>query len=145
MIKPHTKFEVSKFMHYEDMKGKAKCRKWVVWGIRGQWRSPAMSPFDRAHTTSYLTLNRNYASILYRFRVIASYSSKVADFNLLHLNLASALGWSGRILRRSLAAGNYSHCAIVWCYLRDRMFSRFDTIPACDGLADRRTDTRWRL
>jgi len=27
MIKPHTKFEVSMFIHYEDMKGNAKCRK----------------------------------------------------------------------------------------------------------------------
>ena len=27
-----------------------------------------MSPFDRAHTISYSYFNRNYASILYRFR-----------------------------------------------------------------------------
>jgi len=26
MINPHTKFEVSTFTHYEDMKGNAKCR-----------------------------------------------------------------------------------------------------------------------
>ena len=43
------------------------------------WRSLAMSPFDRAHTTSF---NRNYESVLYRFRVrpIANYLSKVANF-----------------------------------------------------------------
>ena len=47
----------------------------------GQPRSPAMSPFDTAHTTSYSTFNRNYASIfnLVPF-LIASYLSKVAHF-----------------------------------------------------------------
>jgi len=28
MINLHTKFEVSMFTHYEDMKGNAKCRNW---------------------------------------------------------------------------------------------------------------------
>jgi len=46
---------------------------------------PFKLPFDRAYTTSY----RNCVYILYRFRVIVSYSSKVAEFNLLHLCLAS--------------------------------------------------------
>jgi len=36
--------------------------------------------------------NRNYVAILYRFRDIASYLSKVADFNLPHLHLAFLLG-----------------------------------------------------
>jgi len=37
--------------------------------------------------------NRNYASIWYRFRVIASYMLKVTTFkNLPHLHLASPLG-----------------------------------------------------
>jgi len=51
-----TKFEVSVFTHYEDMKGNAKCRDWVVLEVIVYPRSPAMSPFDRAHATSYLTL-----------------------------------------------------------------------------------------
>jgi len=29
---------------------------WVVWGVRGHQRSPAMSPFGIVHTTSYSTL-----------------------------------------------------------------------------------------
>jgi len=36
----------------------------------------------------------NYASILYCFRVIVSYSSKVADFNLFNLRLPPPWGWS---------------------------------------------------
>ena len=44
-----------------------------------------MSPFDGAHTTSYST-------ILYRFRDIATYLSKVADFDPPHLHLATPQG-----------------------------------------------------
>jgi len=36
--------------------------------------------------------NRNHASVLYRFRDIASYLSKVADFDPLHLHLAPPQG-----------------------------------------------------
>jgi len=53
--------------------------------VRGHSRSSAMSPFDRSHTTSYF--NRNHASILYRFRDIAGYLSKVADFDPPHMHL----------------------------------------------------------
>jgi len=31
---PSNQFEVSMFTHYEYMKSNAKCRSWVVWGIR---------------------------------------------------------------------------------------------------------------
>jgi len=52
-----------------------------------------MSPFDRAHTTSYLTLIETmHLSCMYRFRVIASYLSKVTYFNILHLHLAPPVG-----------------------------------------------------
>ena len=52
-----------------------------------------MSPFDRAHTTSYSTLIETmHASTLYRFRDIAGYLSKVADFDLAHLHLATPQG-----------------------------------------------------
>jgi len=40
------------------------------------------------------------------------------------------------ILPRSLASVNESPWAIVWCCLRDGVFNRFGTMPACD----RRTD-----
>jgi len=54
-----TEFKVSLFTHYEDMKGYAKYRNWVVWGNKQYIchpKSPAMSPFDRRDTTSYSTL-----------------------------------------------------------------------------------------
>ena len=33
MINMHTKFEVSMFIHYKDMKGNAKCRNLGVWEV----------------------------------------------------------------------------------------------------------------
>jgi len=47
MVNLHTKFEVSVFTHYEFG---------VVCGGYSYPTSPAMSPFDRVHMTSYLIL-----------------------------------------------------------------------------------------
>ena len=70
------------------MKNVEKCIKWDSLGVvKGHPRSSAMSPFDRAHRTSYSFSNRNHASILYRFRDTAHYLSKFADFTLSHLHL----------------------------------------------------------
>jgi len=81
VINPHIKFEASAFTHYKDIKSNVKCRNWGGFKGRGHPRSLAMSQFDRVHMTSYST-NKNYASILYHNRVIMSYLSNVADFNL---------------------------------------------------------------
>jgi len=51
-----TKFEVSRFTHYDAMNGGANAENGVVWAVRGHSKSTAMSRFDRAHTTSYSTL-----------------------------------------------------------------------------------------
>ena len=57
MVSQCTKFEVSMFTRYEAVNGGAKCRKWGnICVVRGHSRSWAIPPFDRAHTTSYLTL-----------------------------------------------------------------------------------------
>ena len=57
MVSQCTKYEVSRFTSYEAVNGGAKCRKWGWFGVvRGHSRSTVMSPFDRAHTTSYSTL-----------------------------------------------------------------------------------------
>jgi len=60
--------------------------------VRGHSRSPAMSPFDRAHTTSYSTLIETMGLSCTVFRDIASYLSKVADFDPPHLHLAPPQG-----------------------------------------------------
>ena len=94
MVNQCTKYEVSRFTRCEAMNGGAKCTNWGSWGgaLMGHSRSPAMSPFDIAHTTSYSTLIENHASILYRFQDIAGYLSKVADFDPPHLHLAPPQG-----------------------------------------------------
>jgi len=46
----YTKYEVSMFTHYEDMKGDEKCKIGVIWGIGGHLRSSETSPFDTAMT-----------------------------------------------------------------------------------------------
>jgi len=56
MFNSHTKFGVSMFTHYKDKKGNVKCRNWGGLVVRGHPKLPAVSPFDRAHTTSYSTL-----------------------------------------------------------------------------------------
>jgi len=58
----------------------------VVWGHSRSLL--AMTPFDRAHTTSYLTVIET-ASILYRFPVIASYLLRITDFNLFKVHFSS--------------------------------------------------------
>jgi len=83
MINLRTKSEVSMFTLYEDMKGNAKCRKWG--SLRG-YGSPKVTDDVTIRYSAYdflFNFNRNHAYILYRFRVIASYLSKVAYFNLL--------------------------------------------------------------
>jgi len=65
----------------------------VVGALMGHSRSSAKSPFDRAHTTSCSTSIETMRT-LYRFRdrPIASYLSKVADFDPPHLHLAPPQG-----------------------------------------------------
>jgi len=98
------------------------------------------SPFDRAHTTSYLT-NRNYVSIFYRFQDIAGYLSKVADFDPPHLHLVPPQGVILVEFCRDLwHQKTRVPWAIVWCCLCDPTFSRFSRTLTCDR--HKQTDTR---
>jgi len=82
----------------------------------GHSRSSAMSPFGRAHTTSYSTC----ASILYHFRDIASYLSKVADFNPPYAPAIGApcWGWPRSNFTKMFGTLNYwNPWAVAWlCY-----------------------------
>jgi len=75
------------FIHYEDMKGDEKCKNWGGLGVKGHPRSSEKSLFDRAHDFLF-DFNGNYASILCRFRVIARFLAKVANFNPPYLHLS---------------------------------------------------------
>jgi len=88
MTNRHTKFEVSMFNHYKYMKSNTKSRNWGGFGSQG---SPKVTIWYSAYDF-ICNFNRNCTSNLYGFRVIASYLSKVAYFNLPHLHLAPPLG-----------------------------------------------------
>ena len=60
--------------------------------IRGHSRSTAMSPFDRAHTTSYSTLIETMCSYILPFSKYSGHLSNVADFDPPHLHLAPPQG-----------------------------------------------------
>jgi len=60
----------------------------VVWGLGVTQSHRRYRRLIQRRIYDFLfDFNRNYASILYLFRVIGSYSLKVAKFNLLHLHL----------------------------------------------------------
>ena len=75
-----TKFAVSRLTRYEAINGGAKCRKWGGLGRLGGTQCH--------HSIERIRLPIRHAPILYRFRDIASYLSKVADFDPPHLHLA---------------------------------------------------------
>jgi len=79
---------------------------------------------------------------VYRFPVMASHLSKVADFNLPHLHLAPLGSDPVRISPRPLAPKTMESLGyrVTSFFLILRTFSRFETIPACDGQTDRQTD-----
>ena len=81
MVSQCTTFEVSRFTRYDDMNGGAKCRKWCSLGQLGgmQGHRQCHHPIERIDFL--FDFNRNYVSILYRFRDIDGYWSKLADFD----------------------------------------------------------------
>ena len=89
----------------------------MVWGVRGHPKSLETSPFDRAHMTSYSTLIETMGlSILYHFRVIARFSSKVANFYPPHLHLSPPQGLIPFEFRRVLwyqKTSQWLSCGII--------------------------------
>jgi len=71
------------------MNAGAKCRKW---GGSGALEVMGNATSRKSAYDFLFDFNRNHASILYRFRDIAGYLSKVADFEPPHPHLAPASG-----------------------------------------------------
>jgi len=88
MVSQCTKFEVSRFTRYEAMNGGAKCRQWGGLGRFGGIQGHRQCHHSIEVIDFLFDFNRNHASILYRFRDIAGYLSKVADFDPPRLYLA---------------------------------------------------------
>ena len=64
----------------------------VVWGSQGALKVLSNITIRQSAYDFLFDFNRNYVSIFYRFRDIASYLSKVADFDPPHLHLAPPQG-----------------------------------------------------
>jgi len=92
MISQCTKFEVSRFTCYAAMNGGAKCRKWGSLGRLGALKVIGNVTLRYSAYDFLFDFNRNHAPILYRFRDIAGYLSKVDDFDPPHLHLAPTKG-----------------------------------------------------
>ena len=114
----------------------------VVWGVRGHPRSSETSPFDRTHDFLF-DFNRNYAFILYRFRVIECFSSKLANFNPPHLHLSHHMEWSrsnfAMIFGNRKLAG--LSCGIICVIVRLAILIQYRSVTDThtDGQTDRHT------
>ena len=66
-INLQTKFEVSNYTHYEDMKNGTKCTNWDSLGQLGVTQCHRQCYHSIEHIRLRIDVNRNYAFILYRF------------------------------------------------------------------------------
>jgi len=133
MANSFTKYEVSRCTRYEAINGGAKCRKWGGLGRLGG--TEAHGQCHHSIKRIRLPIQRNAASISYRFRDIAGYLSKVAD-----LLLAPRLGVTPVEFRSDLRRQNTRLAVLssgVVCVSRDHMFSCFSRTPTWYRQTDR--------
>ena len=144
MLSQCTKFEVSRFTSYEAMNGSAKCRKWGCLGWLGALNVIGNVTIRQSAYDFLFDFNRNHASILYRFRDIVSYLSKVADFDPLHLHLAPPQGvtpveFRGYLWYQITRVPGVS-CGLVYVILRFAVLVELRLVTNTDRHRHRQTD-----
>jgi len=111
--------------------------------VRGHSSSTAMSPFDRAHSCHTAT-RTSYSTLIETMRLyIASYLSKVADFDPPHLHSAPPQGvtpveFRGDLWLQKTRVSGLS-CGVVCVILRLAVLVELRLVT--DGHRHRRTDT----
>jgi len=115
----------------------------VVWGTYGSLKVISNVTIPYSAYDILFDFNRNHASILYRFRDIAGYLSKVADFDPPHLHLAPPQGvtpveFRGDLWHPKTRAPGLS-CGVVCVILRLAVLVEHRLVT--DRRTDGRTDT----
>ena len=110
--------------------------------VRGHSRSSAMSPFDRAHTTSYSTLIETMCLSFTVFEIEPVICRKVAGFDPPHLHLAPPQGVTSVEFRGDLWHQKSSvpvvSCGVVCVILRFAVLVEHRLVS--DRQTDRQTD-----
>ena len=112
----------------------------VVCGVMVHPRSSATSRFDRAHMTSYSTLIETIRLSCTIFELLCIFRRKWPIFTHPICICRPSRGLSRSNFTMIFGITKLNHGAIVWRYLHDPTFSRFDTITECDRHTHRQTD-----
>ena len=145
MINLETKFEVSMFTYYKDMEGNAKCRHWGDLGVRGHSMSPAMSPFDRVHTTSYSTLieTMRLSCTVFELRRVICQKSPILTYTPPAFSTQVRRGPVWISPTHQITTVSRLSCGVVSEILRLVVLTQYPRVT--DRQTDRRTVTRWQL
>ena len=140
MVNLPTKFEVSTFSLYGDMKC-VKMHKMGWFGVvRGHPRSSAMSPFDRAHMISYssLTQTMRLSCTVFEIRRVICRNSPTLPY--------PTCSWRPHWV--TYTRSNFEKIfgvrkleSLRRCCVYHPTFNRLSRTPTCDRQTDRQTHT----
>ena len=113
----------------------------VVWGNQGALKVIGNATIRQSAYDFLFDFNKNYVSVLYRFRDIAGYLSKVADFDPPDLHLAPPQGvvlveFRGDLWHQTTRFPGLS-CGVVFVILRLAVLVELRLVTGTDTDTDR--------